>query len=76
MVLAAGIPSDPDANPWQVVVSANPGLEIDADAWKGPQLQIESVSFIRGAQGHIYRKVYCGNMRHGYGRLYGQGRWS
>lgn len=64
MVLAAGIPSDPDANPWQVVVSANPGLEIDADAWKGSQLQIESVSFIRGAQGHIYRKVYCGNMRH------------
>lgn len=64
MVLAAGIPSDPDANPWQVVVSANPGLEIDADAWRGPQLEVPDVTYVRGAQGLIYRKVYCGNMRH------------
>lgn len=72
MVLAAGIPSDSDANPWQVVVSANPGLEIDADAWKGLQLQIESVSFVHGAQGHIYRKVYCGNMRHAMAAFMGK----
>lgn len=64
MVLAAGMPSEPGANPWQVVVSANPGLEIDADAWVGPRIAVEHVSYVHGAQGHIYRKVYCGNMLH------------
>ena len=64
MVLAAGIPSEPGANPWQVVVSADPGLEIDADAWKGEQLAVDGVVYAVGAQGLIYRKVYCGNMRH------------
>lgn len=64
MVLAAGIPSEPGANPWQVVVSANPGLEIDADAWRGPRVDVPGVSFVHGAQGLLYRKVYCGNMRH------------
>lgn len=64
MVLAAGIPSEAGANPWQVVVSANPGLEIDADAWKGEQLAVEGIVYATGAQGLIYRKVYCGNMRH------------
>lgn len=64
MVLAAGVPSEPGANPWQVVVSANPGLEIDADAWVGEQLEVPHVSYVHGAEGHIYRKVYCGNMLH------------
>ena len=64
MVLAAGVPSEPGANPWQVVVSANPGLEIDADAWVGKQLEVQHVSYVHGAEGHIYRKVYCGNMLH------------
>lgn len=64
MVLAAGVPSEPGANPWQVVVSANPGLEIDADAWMGEQLEVPHVSYVHGAEGHIYRKVYCGNMLH------------
>lgn len=64
MVLAAGIPSEPGANPWQVVVSANPGLEFDADAWRGPRVDVPGVSFVHGAQGLLYRKVYCGNMRH------------
>lgn len=64
MVLAAGAPSEPGANPWQVVVSANPGLEIDADAWVGEQLEVPHVSYVHGAEGHIYRKVYCGNMLH------------
>ncbi len=64
MVLAAGMPSEAGANPWQVVVSANPGLEIDADAWKGERVDVEGVSYVTGAQGLIYRKVYCGNMRH------------
>lgn len=64
MVLAAGVPSEPGANSWQVVVSANPGLEIDADAWVGEQLEVPHVSYVHGAEGHIYRKVYCGNMLH------------
>lgn len=64
MVLAAGVPSEPGANPWQVVVSANPGLEIDADAWVGKQFEVQHVSYVHGAEGHIYRKVYCGNMLH------------
>lgn len=64
MVLAAGVPSAAGANPWQVVVSANPGLEIDADAWMGPRLDVAHVSYVHGAEGHIYRKVYCGNMLH------------
>ena len=64
MVLAAGVPSEPGANPWQVVVSANPGLEIAADAWVGEQLEGPHVSYVHGAEGHIYRKVYCGNMLH------------
>lgn len=64
MVLAAGMPSDATADPWQVVVSANPGLEIDADAWRGPRLDVAGVTYVDGAQGLIFRKVYCGNMRH------------
>lgn len=64
MVLAAGVPSEPGANPWQVVVSANPGLEIDADAWVGQRIEVDHVAYVHGAEGHIYRKVYCGNMLH------------
>lgn len=64
MVLAAGMSSEPGANPWQVVVSADPGLEIDADAWVGPRLEVEHVSYVHCAEGFIYRKVYCGNMLH------------
>ncbi len=64
MVLAAGMPSEDGANPWRVVVSANPGFEIDADAWRGAQIEVPGISYVHGAQAHIYRKVYCGNMRH------------
>lgn len=74
MVLAAGIPSEPDANPWQVVVSANPGLEIDADAWRGERVSVPNVSYVQGAQAHMYRKVYCGNMRHAMAGFLGKYR--
>lgn len=74
MVLAAGVPSDAGANPWQVVVSAHPGLEIDADAWKGTRVELQGVSYVRGALGHIYRKVYCGNMLHAMAAFMGAHR--
>ncbi len=65
MVLAAGMPTPPgSSDEWEVTVSADPRLEIDGDAWRGERIAIPRVTYVGNAEGMIYRKVYCGNMRH------------
>ena len=65
MVMAAGVPVAPGgSDPWEAVISANPHIEIDGEAWKGERQDVEGVLYVKNAKGMITRKVYCGNMRH------------
>lgn len=67
MVLSAALPlseEQVEKNPYAVMITANPHLEIDGASFQGDKPKIADVAFVDNAEGRIYRKVYVGNMRH------------
>lgn len=67
MVLSAGLPISDDfskEDPFSVMITPNPHIEIDGNSFKGEKPAIKNIEFVSNAEGRIYRKVYVGNMRH------------
>ncbi|MBQ6395384.1 MAG: hypothetical protein IJH87_03460, partial [Atopobiaceae bacterium] len=55
----------PDDNPWLVLVSDFPSLQIDEGPWLGEKLEnIPPIIYTTNGKAKVFHKVYIGNMSH------------
>lgn len=77
MVLSAAMPlsdQNEDSDPYAILISDNPHLEIDGVSFKGSKPKISGIEFVNNAEARFYRKIYVGNMCHTMAAFIGKAR--
>lgn len=75
-VMVESLGANPPAgeNPWLVLTSDEPHLEVDGDPWKGERVDVQHVSYVRNGLALIFRKVFTVNMSHAMWAFMGHAR--
>ena len=75
MVMSLGANPPEGSNPWLVLASDDPVLEVDGDPWKGERIvDVPELSWTTNGQGQLVRKVFVGNMSHAMRAFLGHAR--
>ena len=75
-VMVESLGANPPAgeNPWLVLTSDEPHLEVDGDPWKGERVDVVHVSYVSRGLALMFRKVFTVNMSHAMWAFMGHAR--